>query len=352
MIPKKILAIKLRSLGDTVLMSAPLSTLHANFPRAKIDVVVTSQWAPLLENHPAIHKLWHYHRYQNKAARAKSIASLALNLRKFPFDCAVNFHASPSSAILAFSSGAKMRSIHFHGHTDKNKFSTVEISGKGQLKPIIERDMDTIRAIGAKSEPNQLPKIYLKESEILEAKETLAQTQLPPPYLGIALGASRPTKIWPITNFIEVSKNWKKQTGGSIILLGIDDEKELTSHFSKAFKKDELHTFLDLPIRKLCAVISKLNVLIGNDSGPRHIAVAVDTPTITLIGPEHPLEWHPYPVDRHPFFYIENLNCRKDAHPGMPQWCSLYTCEKENHKCMKLIGSEPVTKKLMEIYKK
>ena len=57
---------------------------------------------------------------------------MGLKLRQERLDCVVNFHASPSTAMIGFASGAKTRSIHFHA-SDKNRYSTVAIPGKGTL---------------------------------------------------------------------------------------------------------------------------------------------------------------------------------------------------------------------------
>src|SRR5688572_20688992 len=111
---RKILAIKLRALGDTVLMTAPLGELRRRFPDAEIHALVMTAWAPILEGHPAVDKVWTYDRRSEMSARAKAVARLAIEMRKQRFDCVVNFHASPSSATIAFASGAATRSIHFH----------------------------------------------------------------------------------------------------------------------------------------------------------------------------------------------------------------------------------------------
>jgi heptosyltransferase-2 len=97
-----------------------------------------------------------------------------------------------------------------------------------------------------------------------------------------------------------------------------------------------------LPLRKLAALISQASVFVGNDSGPRHIAVALETPSVTLFGPEHPFEWHPYPTERHPYLFIDGLACRRDALPGYPAWCGIEPCEVEQHQCMRLIGVDQV----------
>lgn len=356
--PKKILALKLRSLGDTVLMTAALNELKRAYPQAEIHVAVTSTWAPLLESHPAIKKLWTYDRYVERAARAKAAARLALKLRKERFDCVINFHASPSSSMISFATGARVRSVHFHGHKDRNRHSTVTVPGKGVLKPIIERDMDTVRALGVHVPPGRLPQIYLQASEKNEARDTISRLGLPTPVMMIGLGASRPTKRWPVDRFASLAVEWAlKKQGGILAIAGPDESAEIKNflkavddHLSLAVPdatqrsvvRSRITSEHQLGLRKLAALISQASVFVGNDSGPRHIAVAVETPSVTLFGPEHPFEWHPYPTDRHPYLFIDNLPCRRDALPGYPAWCGIQPCITEEHKCMREIGVDQV----------
>jgi ADP-heptose:LPS heptosyltransferase len=340
--PKKILAIKLRSLGDTVLMTAPLVELRRAFPRAAIHVVTLRKWAPLLERDPAVDRVWAYDRYSETAARAKAAARLAFKLRLERFDCVVNFHASPSSSIIAFATGAKLRSIHFHGHGDKNRYSTVVVPGKGVLKPIIERDMDTIRALGISVPEGRMPRLHIRPIEVDQAAELAATLGLNDPILAIGLGSSRPTKSWSLLRYAELAIRWAEEEGGSALAVGAPDEAPLIQEFLKAVENlhpkpeilKRIRGISNLSIRELAAVLKYSAVFVGNDSGPKHIAVAVGAPTVTLFGPEDPFEWHPYPADRHPKFFVEDLACRKDADPGMPAWCGLNTCDVEQHRCM------------------
>lgn len=356
--PKRILAIKLRALGDTVLMTAPISELKRAFPMAEIHVAVTSTWAPLLEGNPAIHKIWTYRRYEERTSRAKAAASLAIQLRRLHFDCVINFHASPSSSMICFATGAKLRSIHFHGHKDRNRYSTVTIPGKGTLKPIIERDMDAVRALGIHIPAGRLPEIFLQENEKKAALEAINKMGLHGPLLMIGLGASRPTKCWPIERFASLAVEWAAQQKGSVLAIAGPEEAQETHAFLKAVDdllliaapnpadraKLRMKITADnlFQLRHLAALMSQAAVYVGNDSGPKHIAVAVGTPTVTVFGPEHPFEWHPYPKDRHPYLFLEHLPCRKDALPGYPEWCGLDECVQEQHKCMKMIGVDQV----------
>ncbi|HTL12088.1 MAG TPA: glycosyltransferase family 9 protein [Bdellovibrionota bacterium] len=362
MTPRRILAIKLRAMGDTLLMTAALTELRRAYPKAQIHALVTDSWAPLLEGHPGVDRVLSYSRRRNPASRAKTVAKLAIELRREKYDLAVCFHASPSSSALAFATGAPIRSVHFHGLKDKNRYSTVAIPGKGTVKPAIERDMDAVRALGILVPEGRLPSVVLTPTEEKRGSEILSGLGLADPILALGLGASRPTKRWPLERFAELAVGWAKQTGGGVIAVVSPDElelwrkleSELVALLGRQGGSQELRKKVRLleprPIRELAAVLSRVAVLAGNDSGPRHLAVAVGRPTLTLIGPEHPLEWHPYPRDRHPYFYVPDLPCRRDALPGFPPWCALENCTVEQHRCMRLIDVGPVlteSKRLM-----
>lgn len=342
-------------------MTAPLKELRRAFPEAEIQVAVQTPWAPLFEGMPDIRRVWSYERRKETASRAKALASLALKLRRERFDAAFVFHASPSSATVAFATGAPIRSIHFHGHKDKNRYSTVKIPGKGQIKPVIERDMDALRAVGIHVPAGRLPSIQLESRETTAGKDFLERAGVRGPVLGIGLGASRPAKAWPIERYALLATRWARETGGGAFAVAASDESALLREFlarvdeilktfasdpgERASLRSRITGSFELPIRQLAAVLGAMAVFAGNDSGPRHLAVAVETPTVTLFGPEDPFEWHPYPVDRHPLLFMPNLECRKDAMPGMPPWCARHECKPsspEQHRCLRNIGVDEV----------
>lgn len=346
-------------------MTAPIEELKRAYPDAELHVAVVARWAPLLEGYPGIHRLWRYERHEDRGARAKAVARMALALRREKFDAVFNLHASPSSATIAFATGAKTRAVHFHGHKHKNRYSTVTIPGKGVLKPVIERDMDALRGAGINVPEGCLPRLYVSKPEASEAQEWIAKSHLTSPILGIGLGASRPTKAWPAERYAALAVQWCQEQKGSVIAIsGPEDEPRLheflkslddllTATIAEPEERARIRSQIvpqqSLPLRTLAALLQQLSVFVGNDSGPKHMAVAVGTPTVTLFGPEHPFEWHPYPRDVHPYLFIENLPCRKDAQPGMPPWCGVPQCIEEQHRCMRMLGVDEVLKLSREI---
>lgn len=353
--PKRILVTKFRAMGDTVLLTAALKELHRQYPQAQIHVAVTEPWIWLLEGFPGVTKLLPVTWHNDRAARTKAATRLAFALRKEKYDIVCGFHSSPAAAMVALSTGAKVRSIHFHSFKAKNMYSTVVVPGKGTMKPVVERDLDTVRALGLTVPEGVMPEIFLKEEERSLAREEFKAWGLKRPILGVALGASRATKIWPLHRFAEVAQKWVKDTGGSVLVISGPKEEALVEEFYRSVPNDK--TLRDLiqvmpscNVRVLAARISQLNALVGNDSGPRHLAAALQVPTVTLFGPEHPLEWHPYPQDSHPRLFIEPLPCRNNHEPGSPPWCGLQECLVEAHQCMTKINAEQVSEQISRVY--
>ncbi len=360
--PKRILVTKFRAMGDTILMTAALKAIHQQWPQATIHAAVTEPWIWLLDGFPGVTKLFPVTWHADRTARTKAATRLAFQLRKEQYDLVFGFHSSPAAAMVALSTGAKTRSIHFHSFKAKNMYSTVQVPGKGVMKPVVERDLDTVRAAGVHAPEGLMPEIFLKPEEKSFALEEFLAWGLKGPILGIALGASRPTKIWPLHRFAEVAQRWVQggvqsgvQTRGSVLIIAGPGEEPLIEEFFRSVPQDStlrqsIQVMPSCNVRLLASRLSQLQLLLGNDSGPRHLATALGVPTLTLFGPEHPLEWHPYPQDRHPRLFVEPLPCRANHAPGSPPWCGLFTCEIEAHQCMTKITTDQVFEKLTQLY--
>ncbi len=354
--PKKILVTKFRAMGDTILLTAALKELHRLFPNAEIHAAVTDPWISLLDGMPGVTKLWPVTWHNDRAARTKAATALAFKLRGQKYDLVCGFHASPASAMVALSTGAKTRAIHFHSFKAKNLYSTVQVPGKGMMKPVVERDLDTVRSLGLPVPEGVMPEIFLRETEREFAREELRAWGMTAPVFGIALGASRPTKIWPIHRFAEVALKLVRERNASVLVITGPGEESLVEEFFKSIPsqqeiRDQIQVMKPANVRTLAARISVLDMLIGNDSGPRHLAAALKVPTVTIFGPEHPLEWHPYPQNQHPRLFIEAMPCRNNQEQGSPPWCGLFECIKEEHRCMKEISVDSVIQEVNRILK-
>ncbi len=345
--PKKYLVVKLRTLGDTVMSTAFVSQLKKLQPNCVIDFVSPKAWAPALEGHPDIDKVIPLDFSKKDPLRLLKIFQLGLRLRKENYDAAFALHASSSSAWLLVIAGIKMRIVHNHLFNGPKLFSSLPIPDSDKLHPALMRDALCLKAMGWKLKDELKTSIASNEIDRQWSERYLKKHNLKKPLLVLGITASRETKMWPQENFALLAKKWIETKKGSVLALHASNESKYAHHFLNEAKKlnilSRLHTEGHASIKELISLIKEAELFIGNDSGPKHLAVALDVPTITFFGPEDPFEYHPYDLNKHKIMFIENLNCRTNLSPqGDHPWCGIHVCDKEQLKCLRGIHADSV----------
>jgi len=335
--PVKVLLAKRRALGDTVLLSSTVAALAAALPEAELSVLVPAAFAPVLEGNPQIKTIYRFE---------DGNISLLRQFRRERFDHFIRLHASPSASWLARLSGAQHKSSHLQNAATAQRY--------GKHPNALEWDAFFLRTLfgDGVSLPAPPPKIYLTPAELAEGRTYWERFGLDPAkVVFLGLGASRPTKRWPpeyFARFAELIRDRHELYPAIITGPGEEEARfaglvvdELRVRGFRplggpAGKGDFVHG-AGLSVRRLSAVLAACRAYVGNDSGPKHIAVAVGCPTLTLFGPEDPVEWHPYSRAQHPLLFREGLPCRSEDNG---RWCGIPVCVKEGHRCLR--GIDPM----------
>ncbi|RZA09115.1 MAG: glycosyltransferase family 9 protein [Proteobacteria bacterium] len=333
----KILLTKRRALGDTVLLSSTVAALKAALPAAEISVLVPRAFAPVLENNPAIARVLHFE---------AGWPSLVREIRNLKLDYLIQLHASPRTRWLGWVAGAQASVFHVQN---------AEAAAHYQKQPnALEWDAFCLREIfGSKvSLPAPPPQIFFTPDELAQGKAYWQNFGADPSrVVFLGLGASRITKRWPPAHFARLAELLRDRH--ELIPAIITGPGEEEARFAglvidemrvRGFrplggpvgKGDFIHG-ANLSVRRLAQALSACRAYIGNDSGPKHMAVAAGCPTLTLFGPEDPVEWHPYSREAHPVLFIEGLACRKEDNG---RWCGIPVCIEERHRCM--VGLDPL----------
>lgn len=137
------------------------------------------------------------------------------------------------------------------------------------------------------------PRLHLSPEQTEGGRSLLARSRLDPdraPLIGLFAGAEfGPSKRWPWRRFADLSRRLRKDSPGSsqIILAG---PKETWIAVRIHEESGKIHPVVgpDLDLGQLATVLAKLDLLITNDSGPMHMAAALDVPCLTLFGPTDP----------------------------------------------------------------
>ncbi len=146
-------------------------------------------------------------------------------------------------------------------------------------------------------------------------------------YAIIVLGSSVAYKNWPVERFAEVSKVFKEK-GWKVVLLGSPNEKYLAKKFVELYDGDCLNLVGQFNISGVAQMINSAELLLSNDTGPVHIAVALKKPSVAILGGGHfgiiSLYGNPEInkwVYKKQDCFGDNWRCIHNVAPGQPAQC-------------------------------
>lgn len=145
------------------------------------------------------------------------------------------------------------------------------------------------------------PKAVNEANSLLESTDNL---------VAICVGSRWPSKNWPPEFFATLtSKLLEAEPKAQAVLVGSPEDESIGAHIMEHVSDDRLtNTIGRTSLPGLVEILSRSNVLVTNDSGPMHIAAALETPTVSLFGPTSPARCGPY-GDSHRVFF-SNAECR------------------------------------------
>ncbi|HVA72098.1 MAG TPA: glycosyltransferase family 9 protein [Candidatus Limnocylindrales bacterium] len=278
-----VLIVRLRSLGDVVLLTPALSALHAWRPDLRLCVLVEPFCAPLLEGNPAVAEL----------LLMKGFLAAARDLRHRHFPVVYNQHAGPSSALLVAAIGAPQRVCW-----TRRQFSfvyNVLVPDPGGRIHTVEHRIEQFYATGLPRRPIPPARVYPQPdavaavADVLSARGIAAGT----PYAVLHPGAKYFTKRWAIDKFLALAR-WLREKHGiePVFNLGLG-EAEIAAEVRHQCGNE--FVLLDsLGLRQLIALIAGCRMFIGNDSGPAHIASALARPVVAIFGSSSSVHWRPW----------------------------------------------------------
>lgn len=268
---ERALAICTTALGDTLLCTPALSVLGRKFD---LDVLVHQKRLPLLQSNPHIKQLFSY--------RNNDLVRLFLGFRLFyrRYSRVVVLHAnSDVRKLLPFL--RYEQAWNMQGWENKAKRLYAMVPDPSQH--VIEKRLNLTDLVGADSDPSAMW-VYLSDEELQKGRAWLAEKGLQDKkVVALCPGAAQVYKTWPAESFGWVAKRLAQKQAACLVV-GSAAESDLAEKVSKASGK-QLVKALGLPLRLSAAVLSQVEFLITNDTGPMHLCQAVGRPVLALFGP-------------------------------------------------------------------
>jgi lipopolysaccharide heptosyltransferase II len=325
---QKILVTRLRFMGDVILTTPLIRNLRQHFPKAYIAYLTEERFVPLLQNNPYLDEIIPFYPQANILQQLHLISTL----RKKSFDLTLDLLGSPRTAILLWLTGAPHRigrPFRF-----RRMFYNHLISGENRKVTAVEFHLESLKPLGVNFE-NRPPMIFLAMEEKIWAENYLNRLGINSnkPLFGLHPGGSWPNKLWPVERFAELAQKILAAGGQVLLTHGPGEDwlvRKIVAHTSSAIWSTGV-----LPLRKLAALLSKLDVYVTNDCGPMHLAAAVGTRTFGIFGPGEPEIWFPYESTSGHRAILQEIECR----PCHKNYCPLGTLE-----CMDRIEVEAVFK--------
>ena len=343
--PDKILVLRYRFIGDTLLTVPFLRNLRAANPDAQIDMVVAPKSGEVIECCPYVDNFIYFdttrkHRYENVDEKRKSFWSYVKLFKEQKYDKAYVLKRSLSSALLVFLAGIKER-IGFD--TEGRGFLLTKRVKYDHSKHEVECFLDVLRADGVDVKDNYLEN-WVSEEAAVKVDSLLELSCLNDSTKKVIVHATATNdgKLWPKEYFAKVIEYLSNVKDVQVLYIGTDFDKNYYAEIEKLIQNElkikPLNFCGQLSLQESLALIEKSDLLIGNDSGNLHMASSVGTKVIGIYGPMPFDKW--YALGDGNILLKSNISCMPC---GLKKPCPL------DKACLRDISPEIVMKSIDEI---
>ena len=275
---ERILVVSTTALGDTLWATPAIASLRSSFPNAYLGALTSPVGKEILKYNPHIDQL-----YSIKEPLLPRFFSLRTTLLQDRFDTILIFHTSqrltlPLCALLGASRivgtvGINKGLDHLLTHPLPN-IRQHEISRRLQI----------VASIGGKASTETIS-FFLQPEEMAPTRTGR--------WIALHPGSKDRFKRWPVDHFAVVGKALQQKLHGQILITGTKEEwplmKELAAKIPGAYLSNP-----HWPLRKFAAELAQMDLLISNDTGPFHLACALNRPAIALYAATDPALCGPY----------------------------------------------------------
>ncbi len=327
---ERVLVVRLRSIGDTVLSTPSLFAIRRFLPHASIDILLEDWVAPVLDGFPHVDNVVTF-----KRGSAFARARVARRLRATRYDVVYNLHGGTTATFLTRATGAKHRVgyqtyqyARLHNHLSPSPLLLWE---RDQTHSV-EQQLGLLGWTGVPVSDRPSTRLAVTEQAAAAIASRLESAGLiDAPFAVIHPAAAFATKQWAAEKFGPVATELAGR-GLGIVAIATPNETHIMDQLKRNTPAPVL-ALTDLSLPEITALVERSRLFIGNDSGIAHIAAAVKAPSVVIFGSSNRAHWRPWATAAAEIVY-EEMEC---------QPCHGYFCEKfEQPECIKRVPIERV----------
>lgn len=292
----KILVINTKFIGDLILSTPGLAALRKKNPNAEIVLMTRKGYEATLKNNPNINRIIPFDfkiKKKNFVKRIVAEVNFIRSIRSERFDAVISLHPGDRIAFLTWFSGAKVRiaprkqpfNFLFNVLVDveEDSISYLEYYNK-LISAFTNEPVDGKTDFFISTEEKNWADQFLSNNNVTSGDLLI----------GMHPGASEQTKIWPSQYFAELIKRFPPVEKIKILLIAGPKEEEIVKKIHEEIDTKSLFIYQSENINHTAALIKKCKLFISNDTGTRHLSVALKTPVIALMPDDNQQCWNFY----------------------------------------------------------
>ena len=328
-VSSRILFTRLRSLGDTVLMT-PIFTVMKRVPGWQVGVVIEAPYEQILEGNQDVDYLFVIDNLPTKwMARLQVIRKI----RAFQPTVAVDLHGGTTSAFLTAFSGASKR-VGYRKSRNAYLYNvqvpdSKNVWGRDQVHTV-EHQLSVLKHLGFPVEPIPPPQVPVDADDRAFIQSMLSDEGIEGEFILIHPAAAFDTKQWDAEKFASLANRLVEGNHQVVMTAGPGDESLLETIQQDCNSK--VRFLSPLPIRKFSALGSFCTLYVGNDTGSTHILAALGKKIVVVWGSSDFKVWYPWGTDH------ELIRSDLPCIPCPGYFCHLY----HEPRCIRSISVEPV----------
>ena len=316
---ERLLIIRLRSLGDSILALPLMEALHAWRPELQIDVLVEAPYAGVFCRNPSVHETLSVRprSWPEKSGWSRARACIEIRKRRYP--AVINLHGGSTSLLFTAISGAPTRIGQ-----QKYRHAWLYTALMPPPRSVWQRsDLHTAEDqltlfpwLGLPAPERPRGRLVVDEGARRRIRERLASAGIPGGgHILMQPTATLRTKQWPEQSFAALADRLAEKYSLPLILTSAPREAQVLLDVGRHAKHSHFY-WSDLGLDELFALIESCRLFVGNDSGPTHAAAALGKPLVVVWGSSDFRVWRPWEAA----YEAVRLNL-----PCMP--CPGYRCE-------------------------
>ena len=277
--PQRILIVLLGAIGDVTRALPLLTRLRRAYPKAHIAWAVEPAAAPLLDDHPALNEVLLYRRTRGSLA----FLPFLRDIRRRRFDLVLDLQRHAKSGLVSRWSGAPLR-LGFHRKNSKEGnwlFNTHTIAPVPDFSLKLGQYLKFADALGLPDDGVHFD-LRLRKEEEQQVEARLAETARP--FAAFFLGSRWSSRFWFPQATAEVARTLIQEYGMGVVLLGGQSEAAFAQEVSKAVGGGVTNLSGQTTLRDLIGIFTRARLALGPDSGPMHLAAALDVPQVAIFG--------------------------------------------------------------------